>query len=321
MGDTAGHNNETDVSAIVERRAEIAHGVVQLDLVAADGGTLPGWQPGAHIDLVLGEHLVRQYSLCGDPADSRRYRVAVLREPAGRGGSEWVHAHLQAGDRLTVRGPRNHFELRPAARYRFIAGGIGITPILPMLRDAAQAGAEWSLVYGGRSLASMAFVDELRASPEVQIVPQDAAGLIDVAAAIGDPADDTLVYCCGPEPLLKAVGDACAAWPGNPLRAERFAAVDPGSAGPDVEFEVELARTGVTVTVPPEESILSVVMAGGVDVVFSCEDGVCGSCETVVLDGRPDHRDSVMTAEEHEAAGTMQICVSRSFGKRLVLDV
>ncbi len=316
-----GAEDEQDVLAVVEERAEIARGVVRLDLSAVDGRTLPPWRPGSHIDLLLGVGLVRQYSLCGDPADLRSYQVAVLKEQAGRGGSRWVHERLQAGEQLTVGGPRNHFELRSASRYVFVAGGIGITPILPMLRAAEQAGAVWSLVYGGRSVESMAFLAELRDKEQVEIVPQDRAGLIDVGSAIGPPVDDTLVYCCGPEPLLKAAEQACAAWPGGSLRTERFAAIDRDPVWEDAAFEVELARTGTVVKVSPEESILAAVTARGIDAAYSCEDGVCGSCETVVLEGRADHRDSVMTAEEHDAAGTMQICVSRSLGERLVLDL
>jgi ferredoxin-NADP reductase len=167
----------------------------------------------------------RQYSLCGDPADRSAYRLGILRDAQGGGGSLHVHDRLQVGDVVRVRGPRNNFALAPAPRYVFVAGGIGITPILPMIAAACAAGADWSLVYGGRQRASMAFVDELAAHGEsVAICPQDETGLLDLQTLLGTPQADTLVYCCGPEPLLAAVEARCTAWPSSALHVERFAA-------------------------------------------------------------------------------------------------
>ncbi len=200
-----------------------ADGVVTIELVSAAGTPLPKWTPGAHVDIEIADRHVRQYSLCGDPADRTRYRIGVLRETSGRGTSLHIHDHLDVGDDIVVRGPRNNFPLRPAPHYVFVAGGIGVTPLLPMIRAAAAANADWQLVYGGRSRASMAFLDELtRHGERVHVSPQDETGLLDLAAIVGEPRDDTLIYCCGPEPLLAAMENACRDWPAQALQLERF---------------------------------------------------------------------------------------------------
>lgn len=310
-----------EAELVVERRDLAAEGVLALTLRHPLGEELPAWEPGAHIDVVLGPDLERQYSLCGDPADRHSWRVAVLREPDGRGGSAHVHGQLEAGGKVRVRGPRNHFALQPSPRYRFVAGGIGITPILPMLAEAEASGAEWTLLYGGRTRNSMAFVEEL--SPygdKVRIAPQDEAGLLDLAAELGTPQPGTLVYCCGPGPLLDAVEERCAQWPKGSLHVERFQP-KVQETGADTEFEVVLERSGRTLTVPADVSVLDTVRSAGVEVLFSCAEGTCGTCETDVLEGTPDHRDSVLTDEERETGETMLICVSRCRGKRLVLDL
>ncbi|MEU0350913.1 PDR/VanB family oxidoreductase [Streptomyces sp. NPDC006237] len=282
------------------------------------GEPLPAWEPGAHVDVLLGPGLERQYSLCGDPADRTSWRIAVLREPDGRGGSAHVHERVAEGDKIRVRGPRNNFRLEPAPRYRFVAGGIGITPILPMLAAAEAAGAEWTLLYGGRTRNSMAFGEELaRYGDRVTIAPQDETGLLDLPSVLDDVPEDTLVYCCGPGPLLDAVEARC---PSGVLRVERFRPKEQETGGA-TEFEVELARSGRTLTVTPDVSVLDAVRAAGVEVLYSCTEGTCGTCETDVLDGEPDHRDSVLTDEERAAGETMLICVSRCRGKRLVLDL
>ncbi|MEU8865383.1 PDR/VanB family oxidoreductase [Streptomyces umbrinus] len=310
-----------EAELVVERRDLAAEGVLVLTLRHPLGEELPAWEPGAHIDVVLGPDLERQYSLCGDPADRRSWRVAVLREPDGRGGSAHVHGQLEAGGKVRVRGPRNHFALQPSPRYRFVAGGIGITPILPMLAEAEASGAEWTLLYGGRTRNSMAFVEELSLyGDKVRIAPQDEAGLLDLAAELGTPQPGTLVYCCGPGPLLDAVEERCAQWPKGSLHVERFQP-KVQETGADTEFEVVLERSGRTLTVPADVSVLDTVRSAGVEVLFSCTEGTCGTCETDVLEGTPDHRDSVLTDEEREAGETMLICVSRCRGKRLVLDL
>ncbi|QUW77974.1 oxidoreductase [Streptomyces mirabilis] len=307
-----------EVELVVDRREFVADGVLSLTLRHPLGEELPAWEPGAHIDVVLGVGLERQYSLCGDPADGRAWRIAVLRDADGRGGSSYVHEQLGAGDKVRVRGPRNHFALAPAARYRFVAGGIGITPILPMLAAAEAAGTEWTLLYGGRTRDSMAFTGELeRYGDRVTVAPQDECGLLELDSVLTGVPEGTLVYCCGPGPLLDAVEARC---PAGLLRVERFQP-KVQETGADGEFEVELARSGHTLTVPADVSVLDTVRGAGVEVLFSCTEGTCGTCETDVLEGTPDHRDSVLTDEEREAGETMLICVSRCLGKRLVLDL
>ncbi|MDH6455262.1 MULTISPECIES: PDR/VanB family oxidoreductase [unclassified Streptomyces] len=311
----------------VAGRTLVADGVVCLTLRRPDGGPLPSWTPGAHIDVLLdgdAHGLIRQYSLCGHPADRGAWQIAVLREPQGRGGSAHVHDQLLEGADVRVRGPRNNFPLRPADRHLFIAGGVGITPILPMVEAAEAAGADWRLLYGGRTRTSMAFLDRLAPHGDrVLVRPQDEYGLLDLAAHLGTPKEGTLVHACGPEPLLRAVQEQCAGWPPGTLGVERFAPVPTAAAGTAAatSFELELARSGLTLTVPPDRSVLETVEEAGVDVDFSCREGTCGTCETDVLEGRPDHRDSLLTEDERAAGDTMLICVSRSCGPRLVLDL
>ena len=311
----------TGVELVVTAREQVAAEVVALTLAHPDGGDLPEWGPGAHVDLVLGPDLVRQYSLCGDPADRSVLRIAVQREPDGRGGSRLVHERLTPGATVTVRGPRNNFPLVPAARYLFIAGGIGITPISPMVAAADAAGADWRLVYGGRSRATMAFAEALREKygDRVSLCPQDESGLLDLPGLLGRP-EAGLVYCCGPETLVKAVETHCLGWPTGRLHVERFTPVRVAD-GDDTTIEVELALSGRTLTVPPGTPILAAVEEAGVQVLSSCREGTCGTCETTVLAGVPDHRDSLLTEEERAAGDTMMICVSRARTPRLVLEL
>ena len=307
------------IAARVVAKTEVAERVVELTLESA-GGPLPAFSAGAHIDIHLGNDLVRQYSLCGDLHDHDRWRVAVLHEVDGRGGSAIIHDQVRVGDVLTVSAPRNHFPLEPAKEYLFIAGGIGITPFLPMIQEADLAQRGWRLVYGGRSRASMAYLPMLEAFDDrVTVWPMDERGLIDLATLLGTVDEDLAVYSCGPEPLLEAVEAACATWPTGTLRTERFKAVvsdDPAEA-----FEVEIASTGEVVVIPPESSVLDVLRDRGLDIPWSCSDGTCGTCETRVLAGQPDHRDVVLSPEEQEAGEYMMVCVSRAKCARLTLDV
>jgi cytochrome P450/ferredoxin-NADP reductase len=314
--------SELVVQARVAAKTEVADGVVTLALRDLGGHPLPTWEAGAHVDLMLDGAPTRQYSLCGDPADRHEYRVGILRDPNGRGGSLYVHDRLSEGDVVRVRGPRNNFPLVASPRYLFIAGGIGITPILPMIRAAEAVGADWRLVYGGRQRSSMAFLDELsHHGDRVTVWPQDESGFLPLAALLGTPEPQTAIYCCGPEPLLSAVESSSTAWPAGSLHLERFAPKPQAEPVRKEAFEVVLQRSELTLTVPPQRSILSVVEEAGIGVLSSCAEGTCGTCEVQVLDGEPDHLDSVLSDAERQAGNCMMICVSRSCGSRLVLDL
>ncbi|WP_037576216.1 PDR/VanB family oxidoreductase [Phaeacidiphilus oryzae] len=316
-------NEEVELDLLVRRMTWEAEDVLSVELVRPDGGELPAWTPGAHLDLHVGAH-VRQYSLCSDPADRRAYRIGVLREPSSRGGSAHVHERLRPGQTVRVRGPRNNFELSPAAPgYLFIAGGIGVTPILAMAREvAARDGVPVRLVHGGRRRASMAFGEELREllGDRVEFVPEDERGRIDLDSLSAALDPGTEVYCCGPEPLLAAVEER---FPG--ARTERFAAPSregsEASAGEESGFEVVCARSERTVRVEAGCSVLRALEEAGIGVPSSCQDGICGTCETKVLEGAVDHRDFLLSDEEKAAGASMMVCVSRAAGDRLVLDV
>jgi ferredoxin-NADP reductase len=312
-----------DVATLrVVGRTVVADDVLTLELTAPSGGRLRDWTPGSHIDLLLPNGLTRQYSLCGDRFDPFTYRVGVLREPAGHGGSAFVHDELAVGDVVGVAGPRNNFPLVPSESYLFIAGGIGITPLLPMLAQVDLLGADWRLLYGGRRRSSMAFLDELAPyGDRVQVVPQVEHGLLALAAFLDQPRPGVRIYSCGPAPLLNAMEALCSGWPPHTLHTERFVADQSGAPVRTAPFEVELARTGATVTVTPDITIVDALGRAGVEVLTSCRRGVCGTCETTVLAGRPDHRDALLDAEEREAADCMYVCVSRSATDRLVLDL
>lgn len=306
-----------------------AEGVLALCLVGPSGEVLPPWKPGAHLELVLPSGRVRQYSLCGDPADRDSYTVATLKQPDGRGGSREIHDAALVGSRITVRGPRNRFELVDAADYLLIAGGIGITPIMSMIRQLSESGADWRLVYGGRSRASMAFTGELHrlGGSRVEFVPQDEHGHPDLDRALSTVTRESAIYCCGPEGLIQAVERRCHDHsPALPLHTERFfptvGAIPPARTGESSgDFEIELQRSGTVLTVTSGRSILDVVRDVKPETLSSCEEGFCGTCETKVIDGLPEHHDSILTAAERAKSATMMICVGRARSPRLVLDL
>lgn len=314
---------ETRHDMVVVARTDVADGVVALDLRRLDGGRLPLWQAGSHVDIVLDDGLVRQYSLCSDPADRSTWRIAVLDEPEGRGGSHGIHQRLYPGTEVQIRGPRNHFALEPARSYRFIAGGIGITPILPMVYSAEAAGARWELHYGGRSRSTMAFAGELAAryGDRVHLYPSDETGRMDLDTVLAGPDPYSLAYCCGPVSLVEAAQAAGSGWPSGAIHVERFVPKVFGGALRSEPFVIDLLLSGRTLTVPPQHSILQVVEEAGVLVLSSCQEGTCGTCETPVLEGDLDHRDSVLTPEEQAAGDSMMICVSRALSPRLVLEL
>ncbi|WP_020495645.1 PDR/VanB family oxidoreductase [Sciscionella marina] len=302
--------------------------VLSLHLCRPERGELPEWQPGAHIDLTVpgtgASTHIRQYSLNNSPADRSTWRISVLREPASSGGSAAIHNTMRPGDLVEVRGPRNNFALAAAPRYLFIAGGIGITPLLSMIEQARMRGASWSLLYGGRSRSTMAFLDELtRYGDAVRVRPEDEYGLLDLDAELAQPRKDTLVYGCGPAPLLAAIEQRCTAWPDGALHIERFTAETRKPIDPAAEraFEVELRASGTTITVPASMSVLEAMEANGIEHISSCREGICGTCETKVIEGIPEHRDSLLTEQERAANDTMMICVGRARCSRLVLEL
>lgn len=319
---------EADYGVRVSGRQEVGEDIVSLDLVRLDGEPFPAWEPGSHIDLFLGEDeqgetLCRQYSLWGPVEDRSVWRIGVLKDPKSRGGSVRVHENLLEGAELTVRGARNHFPLQPAGSYVFFAGGIGITPILPMVRAVERAGLPWKLYYMARNRRRLALLDEIAQLPADNVVlhSDDESGLIDLAgitAALG-AADH--VYACGPGPLLDAL-EAMAADAGRwAFHCERFAAAPPAPGTEDKPFEVVLAKSGRTLQIPAGVSCLKVLREAGTNVDWSCSEGVCGTCETEVLEGEPEHRDSVLTKEERAANETMMPCVSRARSARIVLNL
>ncbi|AVP71420.1 PDR/VanB family oxidoreductase [Prescottella equi] len=314
---------DSDLLLHLRSRRICADGVIELELVDPRGDALPAWAPGAHIDLVLRDGLTRQYSLCGDPANRTAWHIAVLLDPAGRGGSQHVHEHLIEGATVRVRGPRNHFALRPAEHYLFIAGGIGITPLLPMVAAVHAAGADWTMFYGGRTRASMAYAEHLveRYGTRVTLVPQDEQGLLDLDSILARPRPGTEMYCCGPATLLDAVRTRCTNWLPDRIHTESFTPLADEMAGDDVDFEIEIASDGSVLTVPANQSILDVLLNRGIDVLSSCGEGTCGSCETPVLSGVIDHRDTVLEPSERAANDRLMICVSRAACQRLVLDL
>jgi ferredoxin-NADP reductase len=299
--------------------------VVVLELAPREGRRLPGWRPGGHLDVVIPEAavpggLTRQYSLIGDPA-AATWRIAVLREPDSRGGSEWLHT-VREGDALTVAGPHSHFDFRAgAAPVLFLAGGVGVTPISAMALAAAAAGRDYRLHYAGRP-GHMALLDELTelhgGRLHVHTAPDGTR--LDVLALLAAADPGTVVYACGPARLLDAV-EREAQRAGLEFHAERFVAQPLTPPVWDGPFEVELQFSGLTLEVPPERSILQVVEQAGIAVPWSCSEGTCGTCETPVAEGEIDHRDSILTAQERARMDTMFICVSRAACPRLVLEL
>jgi ferredoxin-NADP reductase len=316
---------DRDLKLVVARMEPVATGVLRLTLAHRDGAELPAWEPGAHIELHFvsrGMDYVRQYSLCGRSSDRHFWQIAVLLVSGGRGGSAHIHEVFSEGDTVRVTGPRNNFPLVPARSYLFIAGGIGITPTLSMIAAVAASGGDWRLVYCGRSASSMAFINDVAAfgADRVRLHESDTQGRADLVALLGQVDPTTVVYCCGPESMLRTVEDNTASWSSGRVHMERFSPSETMPEETNTTFEVEFARSGLVLTVPADRSILDMAEEAGIDIESSCAEGVCGTCETKVISGRPDHRDSVLSAKERAAGQTMMVCVSRSCSGRLVLD-
>jgi ferredoxin-NADP reductase len=299
----------------------VAPDVVVIDFDAADDRRLPAWEPGAHIDVHLGCGLVRQYSLCGHPADAGRWRIAVRRDAQSRGGSAWLYDAASPGLVLNASAPRNNFPLVPARRYVFLAGGIGITPFLPMAERAVQNGADVRLAFGGPGDLLAAFADRLRGSGPIDLQLYDAAeGLVPLARVLRDVDAGTEVYCCGPAGMIEAARELARRTGAISLHVEQFTAAAAPDAGRRT-VAVELARSGLEIVVPPGQSVLDAVLSRGVFVASSCREGTCGSCEVAVIAGDPDHRDSVTDPDDPDRDLSMMICVSRARSDRIVLDL
>lgn len=310
---------------ITEARVE-ADGVVSIRLADPEGGDLPVGDPGAHLEFRLPSGRLRHYSLLGGDGTTG-YRVAVLREEAGRGGSVEVHELARAGGSLHVAALRNNFPLVDSKSYLFLAGGIGVTPLLAMSRDvvANHRDAAVSMVYGGRCRSSMAFVPALDEvlGDRLTVVTEDVDGYPDFVSIIGAQTAGTAIYCCGPPAMIAAVERACETLGRlGDLHVERFTAGDiDESIGFGEPFDVTLARSGVTVHVEGQQRLIDAVRSAVPGLSYDCERGHCGSCETAVVDGTPDHRDSVLTADERAAGRTMMICVGRAKSPTLTLDL
>ena len=328
MSSDLGSPGATTQRLLVRQARWIAHDVLELRLTKPTGGALPAWEPGAHVELTLPSGLRRAYSLCGEVTDTEAWTIAVHRVPEGRGGSREIHETALVGRELEVRGPVNRFPLVPAPGYLLLAGGIGVTPLLPMARELTARGLPWRLLLGARDRSRLVYAEELVAlgGDRVLLVPQDEAGLPDLAAALAATPPTHAVYACGPQPMLDAVTALCrTAAPARSPHLERFIAAT--DAIPDQlnatsgEFEVVLSRSGLRLTVPADRTVLDVIREKLPDVPYSCEEGYCGTCETPVTAGVPDHRDTVIDPSERPTATTMMICVSRCDSPVLELDL
>lgn len=309
------------INVRVATRQVVASQVTLLELVPNEESPLPKWAPGAHIDLYL-PGMVRQYSLCGDPLNLNGYQIAVLRQPDGRGGSAFVHDQLQEGVSLSIGKPRNHFPLVKADEYIFVAGGIGITPLRTMIMACERDGRPWVLHYGGRSRSSLAFLDELESfGDRVRVLPEDEVGLMPVSRIVAQSRPETVIYCCGPEPLLSAMEGVVAAHGSGQLHLERFATPVPKHLPDDVPLRVVCAESDVVVEVGAGETVLDALIAAGVDVNYDCCEGTCGTCELELLDGQADHRDAILSTRQRRESEVFYPCVSRAKSTSLVLDV
>jgi ferredoxin-NADP reductase len=291
-------------------------GVISLRLEPLDGAALPAWAPGAHLDVELPSGIVRQYSLCGDPGDRSHYRIAVRRSADGAGGSREVHT-LRAGDRLVLRGPRNAFPFIDVDHYQFVAGGIGITPIRPMVRAAIERRADWTLVYTGRSRASMPFLAEFGAldPARVHIWPDDEYGAPDARKIIDLAPAGAALYACGPPPMIEALRAELPAERIASLHYERFS---PPPVIGGRAFEVVLARSGHVVPVAADQTALAAIRSVCPDVAYSCQQGFCGTCPVGLVGGDVEHRDRCLSTDERSRR--MAICVSRASGQ-VTLDL
>jgi vanillate O-demethylase ferredoxin subunit len=299
-----------------------APNILSYDLRAPDGRELPPFTAGAHVDIHLGNGLIRSYSLLNSQAERHRYVIGVQKDAATRGGSKWVHERIRTGELVTISAPRNNFPLVEHATHSILfAGGIGITPIMSMVERLAALGRSWELHYCARTRSNAAFVDRLERRPEVHFNFDGEPGgsVLDLAAIVRSASDQTHFYCCGPLGMLGAFEQATASLAGERVHVEYFSAKEPPAQSGG--FTVVLAKSGREIPIPAGKSILDTLLDAGIDIAHSCKEGVCGTCETPVLDGVPDHRDLILTKEEQAANRSMMICCSGAKTERLVLDL
>jgi vanillate O-demethylase ferredoxin subunit len=312
----------------VARKAVEALDIVTLELVAVDGQALPAFSAGSHVDVQLPNGITRQYSLCNDPQETHRYQIGVLRDAASRGGSQAVHELVKEGDVLTISAPRNHFSLaHEAKKHLLLAGGIGVTPILCMAERLANTGADFEMHYATRSPERTAFRQRIAASAFASRVQfhhdnGDAAQKLDLQVLLQQPEPGTHLYVCGPKGFMDAVLNTArsSGWPEAQIHYEFFGA-EVAKSDSDASFEIKLASSGRIVMVPKDQTVVQALAAAGVDVMISCEQGVCGTCLTRVIEGVPDHKDSYLTPEEQAANDQFTPCCSRSKTPQLVLDL
>ncbi|MFI8617764.1 PDR/VanB family oxidoreductase [Acidovorax sp. NPDC077693] len=317
---------ETFQVRVAKKTAE-AEGIASFELARLDGQPLPPFSAGSHIDVHVPGGTVRQYSLCNASHEQHRYRIAVLRDPASRGGSVGMHDRVNEGDVITISTPRNHFALHPAQHTLLLAGGIGVTPLLCMADRLARTGAGFALHYCTRSAERTAFAGEITASPMAPHVHFhfDAGApeqKLDLASVLAAPGDDKRVYVCGPAGFIDHVVATAQAmgWAQDRIHLEYFAAPAQDTSG-DEGFEVRIASTGKTYAIAPDISIVEALRGQGIDIMTSCEQGVCGTCITRVLEGEVDHRDMYLTDEEKASNEQFMPCCSRARSKLLVLDL
>ena len=311
----------------VLRKAQEALDIASFELGREDGAALPAFSAGSHIDVELPNGLVRQYSLCNDAAENHRYRIAVLRDAGSRGGSAGMHDLVKEGDSLAISEPRNHFPLVHAQRTILLAGGIGVTPLLCMAQRLAAIGADFTMHYSTRSKERTAFLGEIGRSPfadKVHFHHDDggAAQMLDLTAALGAPDAGTHIYVCGPAGYINYVLQHAEGmgWPKDHVHLEYFSAAPQDTSG-DQAFEVKIASSGKVIPVAADQTVVQALAAQGIEVLTSCEQGVCGTCITRVLEGECDHRDLYFTDEEKSKNDQFTPCCSRARGKMLVLDL
>ncbi|RJF92237.1 PDR/VanB family oxidoreductase [Noviherbaspirillum saxi] len=316
-------NTSALISVRVQAMRFEAAGIVSVELVSPQGGELPAFEAGAHVDLHLPNGIVRSYSLLNSPQERHRYVVGVLNDRNSRGGSRYVHEQLRVGATIPISAPRNNFPLDESAAHSvLIAGGIGITPISCMFSRLRSLGKPAELLYCARSRTEAAFCDELLAQDGVQAhFDQDKSGPPDLRSYLASKPKDAHFYCCGPTPMLNAFESICEELGLPNVHIERFAATEQVEAVQGSDYVAYLERTKKSITVPAGKSLLDALLEAGMDVDHSCREGVCGACETKVLDGIPEHRDGVLSKAERASNKTMMVCVSGCRGQRLVLDL